>query len=243
LVTKCGIAYDATKTRITDGRPPTLRRHCEVSLRRLRSEYVELLYLHAPDPKVPLVESAAELGRLKAQGKALAIGLSNATLAQICEFHAVCPLAAVQLKFNLLQREIEEDIVPWCQKTGIGVVVYWPLMKGLLAGSLARHHPFDPADPRLRYPIFQSPLWEANQDFVDALRGIATDLGRTVAQIAINWIIHRPGISAALCGAKRPAQIIENAGAMGWRLDTAALQEIELAYRRWQNKTRDTKIS
>ncbi len=237
IATKTGIAYDNQRNRITDGRPATLRRHCEISLRRLNVDRVELLYLHAPDPHVPLAESAAMLDELRREGKAMAIGLSNASLDEIQSFHSICRLSAVQLKYNLLQREIESAIIPWCQHNSLAVVVFWPLMKGILAGRMARDHVFEPADPRLRYPIFHGRLWQANQDVLDALGVVANNCGKTIAQVVVNWTMHRPGITSVLCGAKRPWQIIETAAADGWRLDPSDEQQIAAAYARWLEET------
>jgi aryl-alcohol dehydrogenase-like predicted oxidoreductase len=118
----------------------------------------------------------------------------------------------------MLQREIERDLVPWCRDRDISLCTYWPLLKGLLAGQLPRDFKFLPGDGRAKYPMFQGEEWQRNQDFLDELRGIAQMAGRSVAQLAVNWSIHQPGITSALCGAKRPAQIREVAGAMGWRL-------------------------
>src|SRR5262249_29213822 len=150
---------------VRDGSPARLRWECEESLRRLQTSYVDLLYLHAPDPKTPIRESAAELRRLKEEGKARAVGLSNASLAQMEEFSSECPLAAIQPPYNMLQRDIERDAIPWCSRTGTAVASYWPLMKGLLAGALRRDHQFDPRDGRKKYPIYQGDEWRRNHDF------------------------------------------------------------------------------
>jgi aryl-alcohol dehydrogenase-like predicted oxidoreductase len=217
IATKCGIHYEGT-SQVNDARPETLARECDESLRRLGTDRVELLYLHSADEKVPLEKSAAALGEIKAAGKALAIGASNCTLEQLQTFHALTPLAAVQLPYNMLQRDIERRTVPWCHEQNIAVTVYWPLMKGLLAGKLPRDHRFDPRDNRTKYPMFQGDEWQKNQDFLDSLRTAAALTGHSVAQLVVNWTIHQPGITAALCGAKRPAQITELAAAMGWTL-------------------------
>lgn len=209
-----------------------MRRQCEESLRRLGTDRVELLYLHAPDPNVPVAESAGALKELLDEGKTRSVGLSNASLEQLEQFAAVCPLAAFQPHYNMLQREIEADTLPWCVAHNVSVMVYWPLMKGLLAGKLSRDHVFAPGDGRAKYPMFQGQEWQKTHDLIDELREIATEAGRTVAQLVINWTIHQPGISVALCGAKRPDQIEENAGAVGWRLSDAQLARVTAAIAR-----------
>ncbi|MDX1948145.1 MAG: aldo/keto reductase [Pirellulaceae bacterium] len=229
LATKGGIHWDASGQRAFDARPATLRRQCEESLRRLGTDRVELLYLHAPDPKVPVAESAGELRRLMDEGKARAIGVSNFTLAQLAEFETACPITAYQPAYNMLQRDIERDTLPWCRDRGIAVCVYWPLLKGLLAGKLPRDHVFRPGDGRAKYPMFQGEQWQKNQDFLDELRALAAELGHTVAQVVINWTIQQPGITVALCGAKRADQIEETAGALGWRLTPEQIGRIDLA--------------
>jgi len=229
IATKGGIHYDRQGKRLLDARPETLRRECDESLRRLGTDRVDLLYLHAPDPGTPLTDSAGALRDLMTAGKTRCVGVSNLTVEQLETFHAVCPIAAFQPPYNMLQRQIERDTLPWCRQHGVAVVVYWPLLKGLLAGQLPRNYVFPPRDGRAKYVMFQGEEWEQNQDFVDCLREIARDIGKTVAQVAINWTVHQGGITAALCGAKRPYQIIETAGSMGWRLDDPSLQRIGAA--------------
>lgn len=228
LATKCGIHYQHGK-QVNDARPEVILAECDESLRRLGTDRVELYYLHSPDPEVPVAESAGAIRQLMDAGKVRYAGASNCTLEQLQEFHAECPLAVVQLPYNMLQRDIEELTIPWCRERGIAVVVYWALMKGLLAGKLTRETALAENDNRLKYPMYQGEEWEKNQAFLDRLREIADDCGRTVAQVVINWTIHQPGITAVLCGAKRPWQIEETAGAMGWRLAPEQLQSIETA--------------
>ena len=229
IATKGGIAWSADGSRIVDARPETLRRQCEESLRRLASDRVELLYLHAPDPDTPVAESAGELARLLEEGKTRSVGASNLTMDQLEEFAANCPLAVYQPNYNMLQREIEAVILPWCIQHDVSVVVYWPLLKGLLTGKLPRNHVFEDGDGRKKYAQFQGDEWRKNHDLIDQLREIAGQAGRTVAQLVINWTIYREGITAALCGAKRPDQIRENAAAMGWRLTELQLEAIDMA--------------
>ena len=141
---------------------------------------------------MPLAESAGAVRQIVESGKALAAGASNCTLDQLRLFHAECPLSAVQLPYNMLQRDIEQDTVPWCREHNIAVTVYWPLMKGLLAGRLDKDAPLAERDSRRKYPMYQGDEWDKNQAFVAELRRIAAEAGRTVAQLVINWTIHQP---------------------------------------------------
>jgi aryl-alcohol dehydrogenase-like predicted oxidoreductase len=206
-----------------------MRSECDESLRRLGTDRVELLYLHAPDDNVPIAEAAGGLRDLMDEGKTLSVGASNCTVDQLEEFHSVCPLAAVQMPYNMLQRDIEKQSIPWCRERNIAVMVYWPLMKGLLAGKLPRDSELDASDSRRKYPMYQGDEWQKNQDFIDQLREIAQETGRTVAQLVVNWTIAQPGITSALCGAKRPEQVEETAGAMGWQLTSEQCALIEAA--------------
>lgn len=228
IATKGGIHYAQGK-QVRDASPATLRRECEESLHRLETDYIDLLYLHAPDPQVPVAESAGALRQLLDSGKARSIGASNLTLQQLQEFAQVCPLAAFQPHYNMLQREIELEQLPWCLENQVSVICYWPLMKGLLAGHLPRDHVFEARDGRQKYPMFHGDEWQKTQDFLDVLRPIAAEAGKTVAQLVINWTIQQPGITAALCGAKRPEQILDNAGGMNWRLSPEQLARVNAA--------------
>jgi aryl-alcohol dehydrogenase-like predicted oxidoreductase len=227
IATKGGLHWENGKN-THDGSPERLLRECDESLQRLGTDRVELYYLHAPDPEVPIAESAAAIRQMIDSGKVLSAGLSNATVGQLAEFQSVCPLAAYQPHYNMLQREIETAQLPWCIEHNVATAVYWPLLKGLLAGKLPRDHVFAAGDGRVKYPMFQGDEWQRNQDFVARLREIADGLGRTVADIVINWTIQQPGITTALCGAKRPEQIRETAEAMNWQLsmdDLAAINQ------------------
>jgi aryl-alcohol dehydrogenase-like predicted oxidoreductase len=228
IATKGGLHWDREGKQAHDASPAALRRECEESLRRLQTDYVDLYYLHAPDPKVPVGKSAAALRKLMEAGKTRSVGVSNVTVAQLEEFAAVCPIAAYQPPYNMLQRQIEADALPWCRAHNVAVLVYWPLMKGLLAGKLRRDQSFAD-DSRRKYPMFRGKEYQKNLDLVEKLRAIAAESGHTVAQLVVNWTIRQPGITAALCGAKRPEQIRETAGAAGLRLTSDRLARIDQA--------------
>jgi aryl-alcohol dehydrogenase-like predicted oxidoreductase len=232
IATKGGIHWSPEGQQVLDARPETLRREADVSLARLKTDCVDLLYLHVPDPNTPIAESAGALKDLLDAGKTRTVGASNCTVEQLQQFAEVCPLSAYQPPYNMLQREIERGIIPWCQARGVSVMVYWPLLKGLLAGRLARDHQFAEGDSRRKYPMFHGQEWEKNLDLVDALRPIAEESNKTVAQLVINWTIHQDGICSALCGAKRADQIEETAGGADWQLTPDQCQRIEAALER-----------
>lgn len=232
IATKCGIGWTPDQKQWKNARPETIRRQCDESLQRLGMDVIDLYYLHAPDPNVPVAESAGALKELLDAGKVRAVGVSNFhQISQYETFHAVCPISADQPHFNMLQREIEAERLPWCQSHHVSVMVYWPLMKGFLAGKLSRDHVWSPKDGRQKYPVFVGDQWDKTHDFLDRLRPIAARHHCPLAELVTAWTIQRPGITAALCGAKRPDQIQESAQAMNRCLTATDLSEIDQAIR------------
>ena len=228
IATKGGVHWE-NRVQQRDARPETLKRQCEESLRRLGTDHVDLYYIHAPDPAVPVSESAGGLKELLSAGKIRSVGVSNFSTAQMEEFLAVCPIAASQPHYNMLQREIEDEHLPWCRQHGVSVMAYWVLLKGLLAGHLSRDHVFESPDGRAKYPMFQGAEYQRNLDFVDSLRPIASDAELTVSQLVIAWTLAQPGISVALCGGRRPEQIRESAVAMGADVGQEMLDRVDQA--------------
>lgn len=229
IATKCGVHWAEDLSRVNDASPERLQFEFQTSLARLNTDYVDLLYLHSPDRVTPIEESARALARFLESGQARAIGISNATVEEVRRFHAVCPLAAIQPRYNMFQRDIESDLIPWAQAENVAIVSYWPLMKGLLAGKIRRDHVFDPQDKRLSYPIFQPPQWDRAQNLLDDLEEIANSLQLTIAQLVVAWTLAQPGITATLCGAKRPWQIAETLVAMRTTLSPIDLARINMA--------------
>jgi len=226
IASKAGMHWKPDGTRGFDASPTRIIAECEESLQRLGVDSIDLFYLHKPDPNVPVEDSAGAFAQLLEQGKIRSVGVSNVTVEQLAAFDAVCEVSAVQPPYNMLQRQIEADLIPWCSQRSVSVINYWPLMKGLLAGKIRRKHEFDPADKRLTYDVFQGAKFEQAQLLLDHLDTIAKEVDKTVSQVVVNWTIHQPGISATLCGAKRDWQILETAGGMGWRLTDKHLDKI-----------------
>jgi len=211
LATKVGVYWDEAGTLQRTGRPDLLRRHFDESLRRLGVDHVDLLYFHAPADDAPLAESAGLFRQVLAEGKTRAVGVSNLSVEQMETFAAECPFVACQVRYNRLQREIEADILPWCRAHQVSVVAYEPLALGLLTGKFQPGHVFAEDDWRRRSPLFTGDAWLKNLDEVERSRPMAQAQGCSMAQWAIGWVISQPGVVSALCGAKRPEQIRENA--------------------------------
>lgn len=227
LASKVGQSFNARRERVIDGRPGTLVLHAREILQRLGVDHVDLMYLHIPDPNVPLADSAGAIAEIIQLGLARYAGVSNVDASQLAEFHEICPVTVVQPPFNMLQQSSVREILPFCGQHEIAIACYWVLMKGLLAGKLPRDHHFDPRDKRLTYPIYQGEAWHRSQDLLDKLRELAQHLTCTVAQLVIAWTIRRPGVSVALCGAKRSDQIVETAAAMCLQLDDPVVDQID----------------
>jgi aryl-alcohol dehydrogenase-like predicted oxidoreductase len=227
VATKVGTHYDSHRQRIIDGRPEILIQHARESIERLKIDKADIMYLHIPDPKVPLDESASAIAEIVDRGLAKFAGVSNVTLQQLQLFHQICPVAVVQPHFNMLQMDQVIQIRNFCHAQSISIACYWVLMKGLLAGKMPRDHQLDPEDRRRGYDIYQGQAWHRAQDLLDHLRKLAAERHCTVAQLVVAWTIAQPGISSALCGAKRAEQITETAQAMSLEISKSDLEQID----------------
>ena len=223
---KVGSHWDSEGKRCIDGSRQRLMDQAEQCLRRLKTDFVDVMYLHTPDPNTPLEESANVIRAICEKGWARYAAVSNVTADQAERFHRVCPIIAIQPYFNIFQQDAVQLLRPIATRLNIAMVCYWVLMKGLLAGKLLRDHNFDPNDRRLSYPIFQGDAWHRAQDLLDHLRLLAMEYSCTVAQLVTAWSLNQPGVSVALVGAKTPQQIIESAAALQIELSNETLTQI-----------------
>jgi len=229
IATKVGMHYDASHQRILDASPKRLRLEVDEIRRRLNRDVLELLYLHSPDAVTPIESSAEALAKFVEQGIVKHIGVSNVDADQTTRFSRVIRPVVIQPPFNMLQQDAVRSLLSFCNEQECGIACYWPLMKGLLAGKMARDHQFDPQDRRLTYSIFQGDSWQRAQDFLDTLRDISLELKTPIATIVIAWTLSQPGITTVLCGAKRPDQILESASAMLAQLSVEQIARIDQA--------------
>ena len=226
IASKCGIHWQAGKKQTVDGRPETIIREAKESLLRLQADSIDLLYLHTPDPKIPIKESAGALRRLLDEGFVRAVGLSNGNVEECKLFAETCPLTACQRHFNMLQQEIRPALLPYCKSEQIAMVTYWPLIKGLLTGRMERNQVFLKTDSRHKYLMFRGEEFQKNLDFVDTIRSLATQQNMDLVSLVLAWTMAQEGITTVLFGATSAKQVATNAKALNCRLDGSIIQAI-----------------
>jgi aryl-alcohol dehydrogenase-like predicted oxidoreductase len=227
IATKVGLDWkdqkafrNASKARIIE--------EAENSLRRLQTDVIDLYQVHWPDPHTPIAEIAEAMGELHRAGKIRAIGVSNFSPAQMKEFRKVAPLHAAQPPYNLFERAIEEDVLPYCRGQDIAVLAYGSLCRGLLSGSMSRSSRFTGDDLRKNDPKFLPPRFEQYLAAVERLDRFAQErYGRSVIHLAVRWVLDRGETNIALWGARRADQLSPIANVAGWRIDSAAMAEID----------------
>ena len=211
-----------------DSRPEQIRRVADTSLRRLRTDRIDLFYQHRVDPAVPIEEVAGAVAELVAAGKVAHFGLSEAGAATIRRAHAVHPVTALQSEYSLWTRDIETDILPTLDELGIGLVPFSPLGKGFLTGTVSATTEFAPGDIRTTIPRFTEQNRAANQALVDLVGQIATAHHATPAQIALAWLLARRPSLVPIPGTRRLERLEENIAATRLNLtstDMASLDE------------------
>lgn len=210
-----------------NSQPDQIRRAVDGSLKRLRTDYIDLLYQHRVDPEVPMEDVAGVVKDLIAEGKVLHFGLSEAGVDSIRRAHAVQPVTALQSEYSLWTREPEVQIIPTLEELGIGLVAFSPLGKGFLTGKIDANTAFSSNDFRNQIPRFTPEARKANQALVDLLGSIALRHQATPAQIALAWLLAQKPWIVPLFGTRRLERFNENVGALSITLTQGDLQEIE----------------
>jgi aryl-alcohol dehydrogenase-like predicted oxidoreductase len=226
IATKVGLEWkDGSVFR--NGSRGRIIREVEDSLRRLRTDYIDIYQVHWPDPLVPIEETAAAMQMLFKQGKIRAIGVSNFSLEQMQRFRSVAPLHVLQSPYNLFEREIEADLLLYCRKNGIATLGYGALCRGLLSGRMRPTTTFSGDDLRRTDPKFQQPRFAQYLSAVQRLDQLAQErFGKRVIELAVRWMLDQ-GITTALWGARHPGQLEPVDAVTGWRLDAPTKTEID----------------
>jgi aryl-alcohol dehydrogenase-like predicted oxidoreductase len=230
IATKFGITRDpATGTVAANGRPEYVRESCEGSLRRLGVAHIDLYYQHRVDQSVPIEETVGAMADLVRAGKVKYLGLSEAAPATIRRAHKVYPISALQTEYSLWSRDPEEQILPTVRELGIGFVPYSPLGRGFLSGRFRSIEDLAPDDYRRRSPRFQGENFAKNLQLVGEIEAIASEKGRSAAQLALAWLLARDPHIVPIPGTTNRARIAENAVAGAIELTAADLARIDAA--------------
>jgi aryl-alcohol dehydrogenase-like predicted oxidoreductase len=225
IATKAGLQWDGAKVSRNASRARILR-EVDDSLRRLRTDYIDIYQVHWPDPLITIEETADAMHLLLAQGKIRAIGVSNFSVVQMERFRRVAPLHVLQPPYNLFERGIETDLLPYCRENKIAMLGYGALCRGLLSGRMQPDTVFDGDDLRRADPKFQEPRFEQYLAAVTRLDRLAQRFGKRVIHLAVRWMLDQ-GITTALWGARHPDQLQPVDEVIGWSLDASAKAEIE----------------
>jgi aryl-alcohol dehydrogenase-like predicted oxidoreductase len=229
IASKCGLenrGFPRRKT-VRDGRPETVRRHCDASLARLGSDYLDLYYLHRVDPGVPVEETFGALKELVVEGKIRHLGISECTVDQLARAHATHPVSALQSEFSLWTREPLRDVIPWCASNGVSFVAFGVLGRGFLTGALPAGQRFPKGDFRARNPRFRPQAMNANAAILDGIRRVGERLGATPAQVCVAWVLAQGEHLLPIPGTKRAPYLEENLGGATLALDAEAMADLD----------------
>ena len=232
LASKCGmqgvdVAGDGKLVRVIDGRPDTLKATCEAALQRLRTDVIDLYYLHRWDKSVPVEDSVGALADLVRAGKIRAIGLSEVSAATLRRAHAVHPITAIQTEYSLWTRNPEIAVLDACRELGAAFVAFSPVARGFLAGSLRDVAVLEPKDLRRNMPRFELANFAANLKLLDGFVAIADELQCTPAQLALAWVLSRGEHVLAIPGTTKAAHLRENAAAADIGLSASTLARLD----------------
>jgi aryl-alcohol dehydrogenase-like predicted oxidoreductase len=235
VTSKCGIVPSAHASGQPgrDASRASIQREIDASLRRLRTDHVDVYLVHWPDPNTPLEETMATLDDIQRAGKTRLVGVSNFDVALLEQCLKLRPIDVLQVGYNLFDRRMEGEVFPFCREHGIGVMAYGSLAYGLLTGAFTEETTFESADWRSNGVAFGQPIlggdnFRHNVRLVNRLRDeVATPRGLTVAQVALAWVVRNPVVTTAMVGARVPAEIEENVGAAQVSLSDTDAAQIE----------------
>lgn len=226
IATKVGLDWKDGKV-FRNSSPARITKEIDDSLKRLKTDYIDLYQVHWPDPKIPLEETAKTLLRLLEQGKIRAIGVSNYSPQQMETFRKIAPIHTSQPPFNLFERDIEKNVFPFTEKAEIITLAYGSLCRGLLTGKMKPDTEFSGDDLRKVDPKFRAPLYQDYLDAVTAFDQFAKqNYQKNVLALAVRWVLDK-GKTIALWGGRHPAQLQNIDDVLGWHLDAAAMKEID----------------
>ena len=233
ILTKYGLQWEDTKgqyyfkTFSNEGKPldvykyaskDSVIKECEISLKNLGTDYIDLYQIHWPDATTPIQETMEAIDILKKQGKIRYAGVCNFDTQLLNEALKYFPLLSDQVPYSMVNRHIEEELIPYSRKNNIGILAYSPLQRGILTGKMYKGYKFNHGDTRPMTGYYREPNFSLILDFVDTLRPIAKKYKASVGQVVINWTLQQPGITSALVGARDKAQVLDNVRALDFSI-------------------------
>jgi aryl-alcohol dehydrogenase-like predicted oxidoreductase len=230
VFTKCGMVWNEKGEVAYSLRPASIRRECEASLQRLNVDVIDLYQIHWPaDDLIETLEGWATMADLQKEGKVHWIGVSNLSVQELQKAKNIAPITSLQPPYSLVRREAEKDLLPFCERENIGVIVYSPMASGLLSGAMTRERvaKFPADDWRRGSPEFQEPRLSQNLSLVERLRTISARHGKSPGEVAIAWTLRNPVVIGAIVGARSAKQIDGIIGAAAFRLTPDEIKEIE----------------
>lgn len=229
VFTKCSMVWDDKGEVGHSLKAETIRKECEDSLRRLDTDAIDLYQVHWPQPDEDIEEAWTEMARLKEEGKVRWIGVSNFSVDQMRRAQSIAPVTSLQPPYSMLRRGIEEEILPFTEENEIGVIVYSPMLSGMLTGGMTKERAMSlPEDDwRSRNPEFQEPKLSRNLALVDLLTGIGKRHGKPTAAVAVAWVLRHPAVTGAIVGGRNDRQVKGAATALDFRLSREEIREIE----------------
>ncbi|OPL12534.1 MAG: general stress protein [delta proteobacterium ML8_D] len=228
IATKAGLEWDDKGRVFRNSSKQRILREIDDSLYRLRTDYIDIYQIHWPDPTTPFEETAETMNGLYRKGKIKAVGVSNYNPQQMDEFKKYSELHASQPPYNLFERKIQDDILPYCIDNNITTLVYGSLCRGLLTGRMQKDTKFKGDDLRKIDPKFRQPRYNQYLKAVTRLDEYAREkFGKGVIHLAIRWLLDRHGVNIALWGARRPDQLDPVSDILGWKLDESSMESID----------------
>lgn len=239
ILTKFGMRWDlpkgdlAMQSKDNNGNPidiykyagkESIIKECENSLRRLRTDYIDLYQIHWPDVTTPIAETMEAVEKLRESGKILAAGVCNYNAEQMREAEKTINLASNQVPYSMINRAIENELLPYCIENGKSIIAYSPLQRGLLTGKIQPGHEFNEGDTRRGNRYYTDENIKRTNELLDSLKPVADSHHCTMAQLVLCWTVARPGVTIALVGARDAAQAIQNAKAADVSLDSSEIQ-------------------
>ncbi len=229
IFTKCSLVWDARRQMVNSLKADSIRRECEASLKRLRVDAIDLYQIHWPNPEADLEEGWQEMARLKEEGLVRHIGVSNFSVDQLRRIIPIAPVATLQPPYSMLRPAIEQTLLPFCMEQNIGVIVYSPMLSGMLSGAMTRERAanFSADDWRRNNKEFQEPRLSANLKLVELLKRIGSPHGHSAGEVAIAWTLRHPAVTGAIVGGRNAAQVDGIVGAAEFRLSAEDIGVIE----------------